>query len=126
MMAAHEVLSGVKKGSRGHCLRVSETPSRWRMLRGGMGRVSQTTRPEASQQFAGGCQRFHGSESNQPNCGRKTHLALLKMTASFLVRNSLDHKRLQSESTFGKRQYLLVLSLRSACRPSYWPLSETG
>ena len=71
MMAAHEVLSSMKKGSRGHCLRVFETPSRWQMLQGGKGRVSHTTRAEASQQFAGGCQSLHSSESNQPNLWKK-------------------------------------------------------
>lgn len=50
MIAAHEVLSGKKKGSREHCLRVSEILSRWLMLQGGKGRVSHTTRAEASQQ----------------------------------------------------------------------------
>lgn len=79
MMAAHEVLSGMKKGSREHCLRVSGTPSRWLMLQGGKGRVSHTTHAEASQQFTGGCQSLHfGSESNQPNLWKKNPFGTIK------------------------------------------------
>lgn len=77
-MAAHEVLSGMKKGSRRHCLRLSETLSRWQMLQGGKGRAAHTACAEASQQFAGGCQSLHGSESNQPNLWKKNPFGIIK------------------------------------------------
>lgn len=73
-MAAYEVLSSMMKGSRGHCLRVSEIPSRQQMLQG---RVPHTTRAEAAQ-LVGGCQSLHSSKSNQLNLWKKNLFGTIK------------------------------------------------
>lgn len=78
MMAAHKVLSGMKKGRTGHCLRASETPSWWQMLQGGEGRIPHTARAENAQQLVGGWQHLHGSEGNQPNLWKKNPFGTIK------------------------------------------------
>lgn len=126
MMAAHKVLSGMKKGSRGSARGRVRPRAGGRCYGEGRGGLLTQHLLKPHKSLQEDAKVYAAQKAISQICGRKIHLAPSKMKASFLVRKSSDHKLSQSESAFGKHQYLLVLSLRSACRTCYWRLSETG